>query len=81
MEVVWMKEAPTEIGFYWFYGHFCRHDQNNNRSKVEWHYVQVKKFPSGNAYYIVHAGFFYPEKAGDGWWTPVIFPSLPQEAT
>lgn len=69
----WVKEWPTEPGWYWFYG------LRYSREQPELNPVQVWRAGDGNNAYVVRGSFLYKSEGAEGVWQPMALPDLPGE--
>ena len=73
-KATWTPEAPTEPGYYWFYGWAFR----DRDRPPKHHLVDVRKTMNSFCY-ITNGHFLYPRaEGGYGKWLPAELPDPPQ---
>lgn len=89
---MWSKETPTELGFYWFFGHRSKLDSWDwgEWDKETKDFIKVPKEPglffvratqrtsTGNLVLVIEGHFM--DASAEGLWLPCAIPELPKDS-
>jgi hypothetical protein len=76
---MWIRQIPTEVGNYWYYGYTDRFDRQRGQKRLL--FVSVRKIANGFAY-VANGAFYYPGSPNepmDGHWLVIEPPDIPEE--
>jgi len=68
----WIKEWPTEPGWYWFWGKTYK-----GSLKHELYMVQVWQMASGGLAYVTGGALLHEWEGAEGMWHPAVVPEPP----